>query len=571
MKLRASRPRRMLMAVTATTLAVGLGAWAPVASAPPGGDCPVAFPEPQLTDGQPVSGLTVSKGTTPEGFTGEVLGVLYDGIAPDLDMVMVRLTSPEIDRVGGIWAGMSGSPVYAEDGRLIGAVSYGLAFGPSPVAGVTPYAEMDNYLAAAPAPRVKVGKATARKIAASSDVTAAEAEQGFAQLRMPLGVTGVGPWRLAGTTGRSWIPKQTYATGRATADSGADVDSIVAGGNLAAAASFGDITIGGVGTATATCGDQVVGFGHPFFFQGPSTAYLMPADAIYIQEDPTFYPFKVANLAAPVGRITDDHLAGITGVKGALPASMEVGSDVSFAGRSRSGSTDVAIPDFGPTVGLFQVLANQDRVIDGIIGGSALQSWTITGHTPAGLAFTLPFTNRFQSRYDISFATVFEMPDALWALGNIDGVTIDSARAQAKVVADKTTYAVSSVQQYRKGAWVTVNKDNPVTGVAGRDLVLRVVLSTVGGTRSLHWRVPVPATASGARGQVRFTGGNDLFGKGESMPNSVRGILRKYASMVRNDQVQAQLSIGIEKQSFDAQAVLGPLSKVISGSRAVPV
>ena len=94
--------------------------------------------------------------------------MLQDGIAPDVDMVMMRLTSPEIDRVGGIWQGMSGSPVYAADGRLIGAVAYGLSWGPSPVAGVTPFADMDTYLAARQhrrAPSRSAGSAAARAIA----------------------------------------------------------------------------------------------------------------------------------------------------------------------------------------------------------------------------------------------------------------------------------------------------------------------------------------------------------------------------------------------------------------------
>ena len=52
----------------------------------------------------PVTGLTVTSGTTPEPFTGKVLGVLQDGIAPDLDMVMVQLVAPTrprstVDRV----------------------------------------------------------------------------------------------------------------------------------------------------------------------------------------------------------------------------------------------------------------------------------------------------------------------------------------------------------------------------------------------------------------------------------------------------------------------------------------
>src|SRR3954452_16754641 len=144
-----------------------------------GSECPAAFPVGSLARGQAVTGLTVSKGTEPDGFTGQVIGVLKDGIMPGLDMIMVRLSSSEIDRVG-IWAGMSGSPVYAEDGRLIGAVSYGLAFGPSPVAGVTPAADMQDMLSdngPAPAPaakRVDIPKRLERQLVASGDATAAE-------------------------------------------------------------------------------------------------------------------------------------------------------------------------------------------------------------------------------------------------------------------------------------------------------------------------------------------------------------------------------------------------------------
>ena len=145
--------RRRGSALVALTASVGLVAGVPAftggaaQSAEPTPDCAQPFPIADLEGEDPVEGLTVSKGTTPEPFTGEVVGVLQDGIAPGLDMVIMDLSSPEIDRVGGIWAGMSGSPVYADDGRLIGAVAYGLAFGASPVAGITPFEDMDDYLA----------------------------------------------------------------------------------------------------------------------------------------------------------------------------------------------------------------------------------------------------------------------------------------------------------------------------------------------------------------------------------------------------------------------------------------
>ena len=218
------------------------------------GDCATPFPVADLVADQAVTGLTVSKGTTPDAFTGEVLGVLKDGIAPGLDMVMVRLTHPEIDRVGGIWAGMSGSPVYAEDGRLIGAVAYGLAFGPSPVAGVTPFEDMNDYLPTPPV-TLRISSKAAAKIAAGSEVTRAQASQGFAQLPMPTGVAGIRAERLAKTRGRPYLDRMRPRAGTTSA-AAVGADTVVAGGNLAMTASYGDITIGGVGTATSVCDDQ---------------------------------------------------------------------------------------------------------------------------------------------------------------------------------------------------------------------------------------------------------------------------------------------------------------------------
>ena len=109
--------------------------------------CPAPYPVDDLVEGQALTGLTVERGTVPEPFEATFVGVLNDGIASGVDMVLIEATSPAIDRYG-IWAGMSGSPVYTEDGRLVGAVAYGLAWGTSPVAGVTPATEMYRLLRA---------------------------------------------------------------------------------------------------------------------------------------------------------------------------------------------------------------------------------------------------------------------------------------------------------------------------------------------------------------------------------------------------------------------------------------
>ena len=112
--------------------------------------------------------------------------------------------------------------------------------------------------------------------------------------------------------------KGTYAAGQVSPGAGT-ADDVVAGGNLAATYSYGDIIFGGVGTATSVCDGKVVGFGHPMDFLGETSLSLHPASALYVQPDSLGAPFKVANFAAPVGTIDEDHLTGITGTFGPTP------------------------------------------------------------------------------------------------------------------------------------------------------------------------------------------------------------------------------------------------------------
>src|SRR5689334_3187005 len=140
-----SRGRFVTGLATAALLGAGFVQAAPTALSAPDLSCPDAYPVSDLAADQLVHGLTVTRGVTPTDFDGQIIGVLKDGIAPGVDMIMAELHSDQIDKTG-IWQGMSGSPVYSEDGRLIGAVSYGLAFGPSEVAGITPAADMQALL-----------------------------------------------------------------------------------------------------------------------------------------------------------------------------------------------------------------------------------------------------------------------------------------------------------------------------------------------------------------------------------------------------------------------------------------
>lgn len=574
-------PRRRLTAFfSALTMIISGGLATLTASPSPAGatpteDCDVPFPVAELADGDPVTGLTVSSGTTPEPFSGEILGVLENGIAPGLDMVIARLESPALEAAGGIWQGMSGSPVYADDGRLIGAVAYGLAWGSSPVAGITPFADMQRYLDATTAPaNVRVDDATARRIADETTVTKRQAGQGFGQLPMPRGVSGVRPARLelARNTRngkRSYLPSGAYALGSTTGQSAAGIDTVVAGGNIAAVLSVGDVAEAGVGTATSVCGDRVVGFGHPMAFTGRTSLGLGAADAIYVQEDPLGVPFKVANLGEVGGTITDDRLAGIAGTFGRELGAAGFRSEVSYQGRSRVGDTDLFVAKWLADIAFFGNIANHDRVIDAIQSGSEIQSWTITGTDATGSQFTLRYTDRYRSRRDVVMPAAFHLPDLLWTLSTFPGVTLTSVTNRAAVSPDTRNYRIARVHQKLRGRWV--NRTWSAAKVrAGKRLKLRIQLvASDGSARKVRYKAKIPKRFAGQSGAIKLTGGNsgsDDFLFTSPDLTSMRSDLQR---RLRNDQLRLQVRLGKGPRQRLTQKDSPHLPLVVSGRTAL--
>lgn len=591
--------RRGVATLTAAMLASGtamvaITSLSSAAVSAPAADCAEPFPVASLQDGDLVTGKTVSRGVTPDDFTGEVLGVLDNGIAPGLDMIIMDLDSQAIQDAGGIWAGMSGSPVYAEDGRLIGAVAYGLSWGSSPIAGVTPFEEMDNYLGssgARPARHASVNREMAKRIAGSSEVSRAQAEQGFDQLDMATGVSGIGASRLAKLSHsmRSYFPKRAYAAGRASAAS-AGADDVVAGGNLAASFSFGDITFAGVGTATSVCDGEVVGFGHPFNFVGRTSMSLHPASAIYVQPESLGAPFKVANIGAPVGTIDEDRLSGISGFFGATPPGAEIASNVTYADRFRVGTTTVTVPDAEAMIAFYQQIANHDRVLDAISKGSEDQHWTIQG-THKGVPFTLERGDRFTSAYDISFAASYELSDIVYLLSKVPDVDLTAIEIDSALEDDTATYRVVGNEQRAKGAWTKVNQRNPARVKAGKTLRLRTVLRGSDGTIvRVPYTFKVPKRAIGQRGYIYVEGGNSQYSDEYFYDFEGATTFDDVVSMVndslRNDGVRAVFDTSggprgggaIEcrgcrggNKVVHTEVTLGPVDRVVDGFKRLKV
>lgn len=504
-----------LMVVGGLTAAPG-SAGGPVA-------CPTALPTSQAVDGLKGTGYTVERGTTPAPFTATVLGRITNGIGPGVDMIMAELDSPAIQRAG-VWSGMSGSPVYTKDGKLIGAVAYGLSWSPSPIAGITPATQMKDLLklgtagaatpeaaaAAAGPEQVPVPAAAAKRIAATGEATTAQASGGFVRLKVPVTVSGLSGASAPQTQKMldrlsDKMPGARLVLGASAPSSGSSATQIRAGGNFAAAISYGDFTAAGTGTTTFVCGGRAVAFGHPFLFSGNSSMSVHPASAVYVQVDNTMGSFKVANPGGPVGTLDQDRLAGIRGQLGTLPKTATIRSELTVVGGgSRTGTTHLVYQPYGAVAAANHTLFNFQTVLDSDTAGTADVTLQVKGVRPNGQAFTLTRAEKYADPQSIGFAVADSVYMTVEQIVNqpFEKVRITSITLKGTVDPNYRGYKVGSVKVRQGGTYVVPN--GPVQAKAGSTLPIRLQLVPLGGGtgRNLDLALPVPAGAIGGTAMV---------------------------------------------------------------------
>ena len=293
------------------------------------------------------TGQTVMVGTRLEVFGAEVLGVMK-GVSPGRDMILCRLTGCNLEHAG-IIQGMSGSPITI-DGKLLGAVAFAWEFAKDPIAGVTPFEQMIDYV-----------RSSDRRIAAESqdntkhaDARAAlpfgpvmidglTADEPTALGQGPVPVSGgsvagmraiATPLAASGFTPRSlaFLEERFRPLGMAPMAGGAaskqvledeGLKPLVPGAPLSIAMVTGDFNLSGIGTVTHVEGNRVYGFGHPMFSLGTCDFPMMTG---YIH---TVYPrasvsMKMGSPLKVVGVIDTDVSTGVAGRLGLKPDMLPV-------------------------------------------------------------------------------------------------------------------------------------------------------------------------------------------------------------------------------------------------------
>lgn len=309
------------------------------------------MPLAEVRAGQRGAGRTVFSGSEPEEFDVEILGVLDGFPGPRQSAILARLSGGQIARTG-VFAGMSGSPVFVE-GRLIGAVALTFPFVKEPIAGITPielmlasfatrnatdasgiapvkpvasggrFITLDELTASEWRGRLESATPAALVAASSSPALAALAGQQLTMIQTPLVFNGIGADALAlfaaqlqanglmpvaGAGGAARITPLAKTTER-TLQPGASVSVQLVRGDYSLAAS---------GTVTLRDGDKIYAFGHPFLSAGSAQMPMTESSVVTVVPSAN-NSFKLAAPGAMVGTIEQDRSTGIYGKLGVAP------------------------------------------------------------------------------------------------------------------------------------------------------------------------------------------------------------------------------------------------------------
>lgn len=301
------------------------------------------FPLDELRPGMKGVARTVFVGSASQEFAVEILGVLPGFTGPRQSTIIAKLSGPGVDKTG-VFAGMSGSPVFIND-RLVGAIAYSFPFSKEPICGITPISQMIEVFEQGKGKPKGTGEARAvsfKEIASTewkrplpkpafgptSLIASVAAGSPLAQLMgqqiQPIAtpvvfsgirqeslslfsaeLTSAGLLPISGVGGAAMItPLEPF-----------DDKTLVPGDSVSVQLSRGDYSIAASGTVTFRDTDRVYAFGHPFLSLGTSDMPMTESSVVTVIPN-AFNSFKLAVPGRMVGSISQDRATGILGQLG---------------------------------------------------------------------------------------------------------------------------------------------------------------------------------------------------------------------------------------------------------------
>jgi len=495
---------------------------------------PPDFPIELVARGASGYALTAGADNVIERFDITVLGVQHDA-GNGFPLVLVRASGPFIESVGGVAAGMSGSPVYLPlDGEdaLLGAIGYVFPDADHSVALVTPIGAMrdDRVFAAAPAatPGASAIPESASVGAPSSVPTPpAWSDYGVAvPVATPILLSGADSraTRLLAPlfAGTQVVPFPTQVSGVAVDDTAYE---LVPGAAIAVRLMSGDFDLAAIGTLTTletaseTASEATreatreatpeapahsfLAFGHPFLGSGTASYAVSGAHVLEIVASNSV-PFKLANVGQEIiGAVQRDTPAALHGTIGTAATTVPLTLTINSGAQQQRFEVALAADQrLYPTLTAIAALRAADRLMRSAGPGHAALAWELE----LGRGRRVNVMEQTSSDSDIGFAAAVLAggPLAILAANAFEDPALEAIELSITLSSDPNSATIESL----------VLEEDPVR--AGDNAILHVRLQPFRQPAVVRtFSVPLTADMSGEL---------TLLVRGGDVPREIEGV-----------------------------------------------
>lgn len=521
---------------------------------------PRLFALEELRPGMKGIARTVFVGTETQDFGVEILGVLPGFPGPRQSAIIAKLSGANVEKTG-VFAGMSGSPVYI-DGRLVGAIAFSFPFSKEPIAGITPIKQMIDIFEKGSIDETQrpkepraisfaqlaatEWKATLPRPAITGAPLIAAVSEGsplvplMGQQMMPIAT----PVVFAGISQESlsMFAPQLMANGllpvsgvggsaAITALGEATEKTLLPGTSVSVQLVRGDYSIAASGTVTFRDGDRIYAFGHPFLSLGAADMPMTETSVVTVIPNVN-NSFKLSVPGQMMGAISQDRAAGVFGSLGRAPKMIPVKINLHTSrDRTETYSYEIANDSFLTplllNITVFNTITSSERAL----GDSTI---SIKGDVKVKGQESVQLDRRFSaSNSALQAAGSVAAPVAsLLSSGfdnvEIDGITLDISSTDTKYAGTLERIALDRTEVRR-----------------GEKIEIQAYVRTEAGKQFVQ-RIPVQIPEDATPGQLLvFVGDGGALQEGSAakafVPQDLGQLVRAINKVKKSDRLYVKL------------------------------
>ena len=502
---------------------------------------------------------TVFSGSESQEFGVEILGVLPGFPGPRQSAIIARLSGGNVEKTG-VFAGMSGSPVYI-DGRLVGAIAFSFPFSKEPIAGITPIKQMIELFESGsnetqrprepravsfaqlastdwqpnlPKPAI-TGVPLIASVSAGSPLASLMGQQ-IAPIATPVVFSGITQESLGvfapQLMANGLLPVSGVGGAASIEPLGAITDQTLApGASIGVQLVRGDYSIAASGTVTLRDKDRIYAFGHQFLSLGSADMPMTESSVVTVIPSVN-NSFKLSVPGKMVGAISQDRSQGIFGILGREPKMIPVKINLHTSReRTETFNYEVANDSFLTplllNITVFNTITSSERAI----GESTL---SIRGEIKLKGQQPVKIDRRFSASNSAILAAGSVAGPIHWLLGSgfedvqLDGVTLDIASTDTKYTGTLERIAVDRTEVRR-----------------GEQIEIQAYVRTESGKRFVQ-RIPVKVPEDATPGQLLlFVGDGGALQEGSAaksfVPQDLGQLVRAINEVKKSDRLYVKL------------------------------